>query len=207
MRPSAIFLPLLALLALAGPAQAKARPHRAAAATCAARGSTTVALDPQARVYVRSQRGDADQHELIGCLLASGRSVRLNGWFDCGCSRGDESGPQLWLRGTVVAINRFSCPPDPLLGGCVGGARTFDLRTRRTLREASTGTAISALAIGPRGAFAYVSSGGAVVKSDASGEDVVLDPGPGIDLGSLAVGGAWVYWVRDGAPHGAQLTP
>lgn len=198
---------LLALSALVGPAQAKARHRVAAAQPCAAKRSTTVALNPQARLYVRSQRGDPDQHELVGCLLRSGRTLQLDSWFSCGCSRGDESAPQVWLRGTVVAINRYGCPPDPTLGDCVGRAHTVDLRTRRTLREANTGTSVAALVLGPRGAFAYVSNGGAVVKSDASDADAVLDPGPGIDPASLALGGTWLYWTRDGAPHSARLSP
>lgn len=205
MRPLLLLVSLAALLACAGSAQA-ARSSPRQVPTCAAKGSATVALNPQARVYERAQRGDADQHLLIGCLLRSGRSVQLDSWFSCGCSRGDETGPQVWLRGTVVALNRFSCPPDPLLGGCAGGAHTFDLRTRRTLRRANTGTAVSALVLGPAGSFAYVSSGGAVAKSDAVGEGV-LDAGPGVDPSSLAIAGARVYWTRGSTPQSALLTP
>jgi hypothetical protein len=193
-------------LVLAPSAGARKLKPRPVSAHCVVKRSRTVALDPQARVYVRSQRGDADQHSLVGCLLHSGRAIELESWFSCGCSRGDESAPQVWLRETVVAVNRYSCPPDPTLGDCVGTARTFDLRTRRTLRQANTGTAVQTLAIGPRGAFAYVSSSGAVMKADAEGT-IMLDGGPGVDAGSLALGGSWVYWTRDGAPHAARLTP
>jgi hypothetical protein len=206
MRPLLLLVSLSVLFACVGSAQAAGpRSHRTPV-TCAAKASRTVALNPQARVYVRSQRGDADQHLLIGCLLRSGRTTELDSWFSCGCSRGDETGPQVWLRGTVVALNRFSCPPDPLLGGCVGGAHTFDLRTLRTLRRANTGTAVSALVLGPGGAFAYVSSGGAVSKSDAGGEGV-LDAGPGVDPTSLAIAGARVYWTRGGVAQSALLAP
>jgi hypothetical protein len=205
MRYLSLLVSVSILLAGAGSANAaRARPHRASA-PCAVKGSTTVALNPQARIYTRSQRGDEDQHLLVGCLLRSGRTTQLDSWFSCGCSRGDDAEPQLWLSGTVVAINRFSCPPDPLLG-CVGGAHTLDLRTRRTLRRANTGTAVSALAIGPRGSFAYISSGGAVAKSDAAGEGV-FDAAPGIDPSSLAIAGARVYWTRGGAAQSALLTP
>lgn len=44
------------------------------------------------------------------------------------------------------------------------------------------------------------------MKSDATGETVVLDSGPGIELGSLAVVGTRVYWMRAGAPQTAVLT-
>jgi hypothetical protein len=208
MRPT--FLLLSACCALLVPAAsasaAKTQPHRAPA-PCAAKGSVTVALNPQARVYVRSERGDEDQHVLVGCLLRSGQSVELASWFSCGCSRGDESAPQVWLRARIVAINRYSCPPDPLLGGCVGSARTVSLRTGETLRRASTGTAVAALVQGPRGAFAYISSGGAVVKSDETGETVVLDAGAAVDVDSLAVVGARVYWLRGSAAQTAVLMP
>jgi hypothetical protein len=185
---------------------ARSRSHRAPAA-CAAKSSVTVALNPLARVYVRSERGDADQHVLVGCLLHSGQRVELDGWFSCGCSRGDELEPQVWLRGRIVAVNRYGCPPDPLLGGCVGSARSVSLRTGETLRRASTGTAVAALVQGPRGAFAYISGGGAVVKSDDTGETLVLDAGVGVDPGSLAIVGARVYWLSGGVPQTALLTP
>jgi hypothetical protein len=207
MRTLLLLLTTSVLLACAGPAQAAKPKPRPVPAPCAVRGSTTVALNPQARVYVRSQRGDADEHLLIGCLLRSGQQVQLDSWTSCGCSRGDESAPQVWLRARIVALNRWSCPPDPLLGGCAGAARTVSLRTGETLRRANSGTSLSALVQGPRGAFAYVSSGGAVVKSDATGETVVLDAAAGIDPASLAVAGARVYWLRAGAPQSALLSP
>jgi hypothetical protein len=204
-------LPLLiaaaALLTGAGSAQAaKASPHRPLA-PCAVRGSVAVAQNEQARVYVRSERGDADQHLLVGCLLRSGQRVVLDSWFSCDCSRGDEAEPQVWLRARIVAVNRYSCPPDPTLGPCMGSARTVSLRTGETLRRASTGTFLEALVQGPRGAFAYVSSGGGVLKSDATGETVVVVTGPGIDPDSLAIAGARLFWLRDGAPQTAVLTP
>lgn len=193
------------LVGAAGAPAATARPRRAP--SCAVKGSVTVALNPLARVYVRAERGDSDQHVLVGCLLRSGQRVRLESWFSSGLSRGDEAAPQVWLRERIVAVNRYSCPPDPSLGDCGGSARTVSLRTGETLRRASTGSSVAALVLGPRGAFAYVSSGGAVVKSDAAGETVVLDAGPGAEPGSLAIAGARVYWLRAGAPQTALLAP
>ncbi|MGN6188385.1 MAG: hypothetical protein ACTHOE_05765 [Conexibacter sp.] len=205
------FLLLCACCALLVPAvsasAARSRPHRAPAAPCAAKGSKTVALNPLARVYVRSERGDADQHLLIGCLLRSGQTVQLASWFSCDCSRGDEPSPQVWLRERIVAVNRWSCPPDPALGDCVGSARTVSLRTGETLHSASTGTSVAALVQGPRGSFAYVSSGGAVLKVDADGEGVLLDPGPGVAADSLAAAGAHVYWMHGAIPFAASLRP
>lgn len=203
------FLLLTACCALLVPAAsgvaARSRSGRASA-PCAVKGSGTVAQNAQARVYVRTRRGDDARHMLVGCLLRSDRRVLLDEWFSCDCSRGDELEPQVWLRGGVVAVNRHGCPPDPILGGCAGRARTVSLRTGETLREADTGAAVAALVLGPRGAFAYVSGDGAVVKSDATGETVVLDSGP-LDAASLAVVGARLYWLRGGQARTALLSP
>jgi len=201
----AILLLVLALAAAPASAQvqAQARPATAGATACAAGGSVTVARGVQARVYVRAQRGDGDRHELVGCLLGSGRKLLLDSWFSCGCSRGDESAPQVWLRGTVVAINRYGCPPGPELGPCVGRVRSVALRSGRTLREVETGGLIGQLVLGERGAFA-LSVDGAVRKADADGV-ATLDRGPGVEDGSLALAGPLLYWTRDGAPHSARL--
>ncbi len=188
---------LVALLAVTGPAPGA----QAASKPCAARRSTTVARNAQVRVYERG----SDDHVLVGCLLSSGRRLTLDSWFSCGCSRGDESAPQAWLRGTVVAVNRYSCDPIDPLGGCSGSARTVDVRTRRTLRSASTGGSVGELLIGPHGAIALVAGRG-LVAADADGERV-LDPGPGIAHGSLAFAGPLLYWTSGGAPRSAQLRP
>ncbi len=197
-----------ALLASAASASAATSRARSKPAPCSAKGSTTVALNPLARVYARSQRGDADQHVLVGCLLRSGQRVVLDSWFSCDCSRGDELAPQIWLRERIVVVNRYGCSPDPLSAAdCSGSARSVSLRTGETLHRANTGSSVAALVQGPRGSFAYVSSGGAVVKSDATGETVVLDAGPGVDATSLAVAGARIYWLRAGVPQSALLSP
>ena len=204
------FLLLISCCAMLVPAASasagSARPHRAPA-PCAVKGSVTVAQNEQARVYVRTRRDDDAQHVLVGCLLRSGQRVVLDSWFSCDCSRGDELQPQVWLRARIVAVNRYGCPPDSILGGCTGSARTVSLRTGETLRRAVTGSSVVALVQGPRGSFAYVSSGGGVVKSDATGETLVLDAGPGIVAGSLAAVGARVYWLHGGAPQTALLSP
>lgn len=193
---------LAAVLGLgAGSAHAAPAAHK----PCAVRGSTTVERNAQVRVFTRSAREDESDHRLVGCLLASGRRLLLDSWFSCDCSRGDENEPQTWLRGTVVAVNRYGCSPDPSFPACSGGARTVDLRTRRTLRRASTGGYVSELAIGPAGTIAVVTGRG-LVTSDAAGE-VVLDAGPGIQPGSLAFAGPLLYWTSGGAPRSALLTP
>lgn len=203
-RVSLTILSALLLALTAAPAQARRADAPPPAKPCAAKGSTTYARTAQARVYARTT-AESDDHVLVGCLLGSGRRVTLDSWFSCGCSRGDEFEPQVWARGTVIAINRYSCPPDPLLGLCNGRAHTVELRTGRTLREATTGGAIGQLVIGPRGSFAVIAARG-VLKSDADGE-AVLDPEPGVEPGSLALAGSLLYWTRDGVPRSVRLRP
>ena len=195
------------LLSAVSASAARSRPHRTPA-PCAVKGSITVAQNEQARVYVRSRRGDEDQHVLVGCLLRSGQQVVLDSWFSCDCSRGDELEPQVWLRARIVAVNRYGCSPDPTAPfDCSGRARTVSLRTGETLRRASTGAAVAALVQGPRGSFAYVSGRGAVLKSDADGEGVLLDPGPGVVADSLAAADVHIYWMHGAIPFAASLRP
>jgi len=194
-----VLLALLATLLLSA-GSAQAHPPRAKA--CAARGSTTVARSVQARVYVRDA-SESDDHVLVGCLFGSGRRITLETWFSCDCSRGDENDPQVWLRGAVVAVNRYGCSPAPEPDPCYGRAHTVGLRSGRTLRELQTGGRVTELVIGGRGSFAVL-IGSAVVKADADGE-AVLDPGPGVEAGSLALAGARLYWTRDDAPRSARL--
>ncbi len=206
MRARGGILPALAaLLVAAGPAQAASHAATAARATpkpCAVRGSTTVARNAQVRVYARTAR-ESDDHTLVGCLLGSGRRLALDAWFSCGCSRGDESEPQVWLRDTVVAVNRSSCAPDPFAGGCAGSVRTVDRRTRRTLRRANTGGPVGELAIGPSGLIAVVTARG-LVASDAEGERV-LDPAT--QVAALAFAGGLLYWTSGDQPRSALLRP
>ena len=39
----------------------------------------------------------------------------------------------------------------------------------------------------------------------AGREERVVDAGPGVEPGSLALAGARLYWTRDGLPQSAQL--
>jgi hypothetical protein len=76
----------------------------------------------------------------------------------------------------------------------------------QTLRRANSGSSVSALVLGPGGAFAYVSSGGGRVEVRRARRGRARRD-PGIDPDSLAIAGAHVYWMRAAAPQSALLTP
>lgn len=163
---------------------------------CVARGANTVAKSLQARIYERG----GDEHELIGCHRTTGRRTVLARWFSCECSIADEPAPQVWLAGRHVAVNRYFCPPDA--SPCSGSLGVFDLRTGRVRHSAETGALID-LVIKLNGSVGFV-LGPRVIRIDSRGS-AVLDEGPGIDGGSLAVNRTRLYWLHDNLPRTASL--
>ena len=183
------------VLCLLLPASAAAAPP--AAAPCAAKAAaTTWAKSLQARVYVRG----GDNEVLVGCNRLSGRRTVLARWFSCECSIADEPDPQVWLAGRHVAVNQYFCPPDA--SPCRGTLRVFDLRSGRALYGAVTGALID-LVIKPNGSIGYL-LGRQLYRIDSRGP-TLLDEGPGIDGGSLAVNRTRLYWLHDNVPRTASL--
>jgi hypothetical protein len=183
------------VLCLLLPASAAAAPP--AAGPCAAKtAATTWAKSLQARVYV----GGGDNEVLVGCNRLSGRRTVLARWFSCECSIADEPDPQVWLAGRHVAVNQYFCPPDA--SPCRGSLRVFDLRTGRGTYGAVTGALID-LVIKPNGSIGYL-LGRQLYRIDSRGS-ALLDEGPGIDGGSLAVNRTRLYWLRDNLPRTASL--
>jgi hypothetical protein len=193
-RPLVLVLCALAAGVLA-PAAAAAKP---ASKRCAARNTTAVARSLAARVFERGQ----DDHVLVGCNRANGRRTVLASWFSCDCSIADESAPQVWLAGRHVAVNEYSCSPIDPMAPCTGAMRVFDLRTGRVRHSAETGGFID-LVLKPNGSVAYV-LGQRLFRIDSRGS-ALLDEGPGIDSGSLAVNRTRVYWLHDNMPRTASL--
>jgi hypothetical protein len=193
LSPTVVLVLCLFASAALAPAAAAAKP---AAKPCVARGSTTVAKSLQARVYERG----GDEHELVGCNRLSGRRTVIARWSDCECSIADEPAPQVWLAGRHVAVNSYFCPPDQ--SPCSGGMAVVDLRTGRVRHRAKTG-ALIALVIKPNGSVAYV-LGPQVIRIAPRGS-ALLDEGPGIDDGSLAVNRTRLYWLRNNQPQTASL--
>jgi hypothetical protein len=183
------------VLCLLLPASAAAAPP--AAEPCAAKtAATTWAKSLQARVYVRG----GDNEVLVGCNRLSGRRTVLARWFSCECSIADEPDPQVWLAGRHVAVNQYFCPPDA--SPCRGSLRVFDLRTGRGTYGAVTGALVD-LVIKPNGSIGYL-LGRQLYRIDSRGS-ALLDEGPGIDGGSLAVNRTRLYWLHDNLPRTASL--
>ncbi len=185
-------LALAALLAVAAPASAATKRERER--ICAKRG-VTAAKSPSARVFEVDRDGD---HTLYGCLRAGGRLRVLATWFSCGCSVGDENAPDAALHaGVFVALTHFpSCGPFP----CESGP-SYSLRNLRSGRAVSPQGTVSQVVAG-RGFYAY--EDGRVVRV-RGGTEEVLDAGPGIEPGSLAIAGRRLYWTRDGQPLSSAL--
>jgi hypothetical protein len=186
------FAPLVLCLLLPASAAAAVPAER----PCVASRSTTVVKSLQARVYVRG----GDNEVLVGCNRLSGRRTVLARWFSCECSIADEPDPQVWLAGRHVAVNQYFCPPDA--SPCSGSMRVFDLRSGRALYGVITGALID-LVIKPNGSIGYL-LGQQLYRYDSRGPQL-LDEGPGIDGGSLAVNRTRLYWLHDNAPRTAPL--
>ena len=186
-------LALAALLAAAAAQPAGAAGKRERERICAQRGATAAA-SPAARVFEVDRGGD---HTLYGCLRAGGRLQKLAAWFSCECSVGDEIAPGVeLLAGRFVALTHYpSCGPFP----CETGP-SYTLRNLRSRRTVLPQGPVSQVVAG-QGFYAY--EDGRVVLVRGASERVV-DAGPGVEPGSLAIAGTRLYWTRDGLPQSAQ---
>jgi hypothetical protein len=195
MRRAVIGVAIL-LLGLAAAPQAVAATKQERQRICAKRGFT-VASSKTARVFEVDRQGN---RSLFGCLRSTGRLQLLSRWFSCDCSIGDDPAPVATLHARrFVELTEFeSCGPVPE-PGCGGSETTLrDLRTRRD--HAAAGPIAQVVARGATFAFAD----GRVVLVEGGSERVV-DPGPGIEDGSLALSRTRLYWTRDGLPFSAPL--
>jgi hypothetical protein len=186
-------LPVLLLLSLALPAVAAADTKAERRKICAKRGAT-VASSGSARVFEVDREGD---RSLYGCLRGTGRLQLLASWFSCECSVGDDPAPSAELHaGRFVAISQPpSCGPFPC-----ETPTTYTLRNLRSGREVHPLGPVSQVEAG-EGFYAF--SDGRVVLV-RGGRERVVDAGPGIEPGSLAIAGRRLYWMRDGVPRTAQ---
>jgi hypothetical protein len=186
---------LLILAASAQPAAAATKKERQR--TCAKRGFT-VASSKAARVFEVDREGD---HSMYGCMRSNGRLQLLSSWFSCDCSVGDEIAPDVELHaGRFAEVTEYaSCGPFPE-PNCGGSSATLrDLRTRRD--HPVQDEVAQVLARGRT--FAYADGRVVLVERRTAR---VVDPGPGIEDGSLAFSRTRLYWMRDGQPNSAPLS-
>ena len=200
-------------LPLAGattPAAAGSSPSR-----CASAGSKTVAVTTQARVY--SKRG-----VIYGCAYRSGKALRLGRDVSrrCPALEGCQGLTRVAVSGRRVAYDSFASDRD--------GARTAIivvdlLRRRPAVRWVSpeptpqqpVRTKVSDLAVTGTGRLAWIATstnrGGepgtlSEVYLDRGTGETVVDSGPAIEAGSLAVASNLrVFWINAGQPKTATL--
>jgi hypothetical protein len=192
------FTCLLFLLVAAWAQPAAAATKKERQRICAKRGFT-VDSSKLARVFTVDHQGD---QSMFGCMRSNGRLQLLSNWFSCDCSVGDDPTPDAELHaGRFVEVEEFaSCGPvpDPSCGGS-----TISLRDLRNRRNFAVDDDVSQVVV--RGRFVAYADG-RVMLADGDKEETVLDPGPGIEDGSLAFSSTRLYWVRDGLPQTASLS-
>jgi hypothetical protein len=221
MRRFAPIVPVLALLWLT--ASAGAARHPAQAVSCAVRPSRVIVADAQAEVY---RVPDGLGHLVVYACAYGHRLSRLGFSPDCGASSSGCAGVEHpVLTGPVVAYESFSIIEQRFPPG--EGKRTFlvvvrDLRSGRVLRQVPTGSStkparvgigpVSALVLKSDGAVGWIAANEAGASSgkyevhaaDATGARL-LASGPGIEPGSLALGGSTLFWARSGQAASSLL--
>jgi hypothetical protein len=192
-----------------GTAAAAAHRHR-----CAMRGSKTLKDDGRTRVFVRRYKYEDDA--FYTCLYRIGRRHRLDEnceWFS-----------RFRLRTPYVTSACYDSG-----SGFVGWDLLLqDVRTGRTVPLGEFGDSpygygddFTGLELSHSGTVAWIrrsygstDTGPYVHRSVETrgarwGDTKVLDPGPGVDGGSLAMTrkGRRIYWTAGGVPRTARLRP
>jgi hypothetical protein len=191
-------LPLAGVLAilLALPASAIAVNHK----RCWAPGTSTVAATKDVRVYYR---GELENHARYACATRTGRRWRLGVYTTASYGPGVIN---VQIGGRFVGFEYVSCSDS-----CENAdVRVFDTRTGRLHRSPKVRAGfdgISGLVVLKTGRLAYIARyypAQLEVHLFDGSADRVIDSGPGIAGGSLAVAGTTLYWIRDGAPQAFQ---
>lgn len=194
---------LLTAAVLPQPVAAAAKKH----GKCALRGSKTLAADAGGRVFARS---DAyEQQYVYACLYRSGRRFPI----------GDNPHDDLVSIDLVALASPFVAYGETWRSsqGSYETLERLDLRSGRILALTQSTTeggdgGIDQVVATHRGAVAWIglsSDAGDVLKvekRDSSGH-AILDPGPGVEAGSLAVtrSGRRLYWSNGGQARSAPL--
>ena len=214
MTRAGILVLLAAILAAAPPAALAKKRHRPA--RCSLSGSKTLLQTKDARVFYRTdvKRGTTTEY---ACMFARNKRFPLaSGDSEAGGS-GDTASLET-LSGSWVAFARGhfddSTRYDPTFQGFPESAVGINLSTGAQLAfPAVTGSpassTVSDLVLGKNGSFAWIGSGGGRTEvhrlKAGEGTDTVLDPGPAIQAGSLALGGGTLYWMKGGSVFTAPL--
>ena len=189
----------LALVVAAPADAAKRRP-------CAIRGSETVEVTDRARLYVVRRPGVSAYY---ACLYRSERRIRL-------VAEEGHSAAHLRVSGRFLV---YLVVQDTSKVG-THELKRLDLRSGGRVTVAGFGhtqegiDALEDLVLTRRGAVAWIRNvwyGGEPprrsVGSYRANRHTVLDPGPNVDAGSVAVtaSGGRLYWTNGGEPRSARL--
>jgi hypothetical protein len=171
---------------------------RSRASECS--GGRTLARTVGVRVFTKHvNRSDP----VFVCARESRRSLRI-GDRDPDTPAAVDS---FVIAGTMVGFHRYACDRGGL---CRMHVVVVNARKRTTVhRSAAMEGFLRSLVLAPSGSVAWIRASGladqlSVGVIDASGERLI-DQGPDIDPGSLALGTGHLYWLDGGQPQAAQL--
>jgi hypothetical protein len=184
-----VFVGTLLVVVASAPPAAAATPR----ATCEFRGLRTVAANQEA-VLLKARWGYA------GCLRSSGRRVLLAEF------EGDRPPDVGVLSGHFAASNGRSC--DRYYDTCSGILEVRNLRTRHSVALLTGITTVTDIVLRSNGSAAAIATDAAgtpqVWAIDRLGKRV-LDSGPEVQPGTLALAGGKIYWMRGQTPLAADL--
>ena len=205
----------LALVLVTVPAgEAKQRRHKQAA--CSLSGSKTVMATAEARLFTKVDRRRGTLSE-YACLYSRNRRFLLSVGDMAPGGSGDTTGLPA-LAGPYVAyvLGHFDDSEryNPEFKGFPNQVVAINLSTAAELRfPAAAGSSpaakVSDLVLSASGSFAWIGSGSAgneVHRLDVGdAADTVVDSGPAVQPGSLALAGSTVYWTTATGPASAPI--
>ena len=184
------------LVAARGPIAA----GRAASKRACATGGTTLDANRYARHF---RRGDRFINAVYACLR-DGRRRLIGEQTDL------TAGTSIYrLSGRFVAHDTFFCP-DP--ERCAAVLEVEDVSTGKVVRattDTEPGSPVGDLVVTSAGQAAWTRATATtrqLLCFDAAGHRTVIDEGPDIRFGSVALTGTALYWTHGDQPRTAQLT-
>jgi hypothetical protein len=194
----------------------EAKKHRAKQAPCSLSGSKTVIATEHARIFTK-----ADAHgetlSVYACLDSRNRRFLLSVGDTAPGGSGDTTGrPALAGAYVAYALGHFddSQRYNSDFKGFADQVVAINLSTAAELRfPAAAGNSPSAhvsdLVLSKSGSFAWIGSGTAsneVHRFDVGDTaDTVIDSGPNLQAGSLALAGSTIYWTKANKPASAPI--
>jgi hypothetical protein len=207
----------LALALVSAPVgEARKHGHRPKQAPCSLAGSKTVIATVGARLFTKTD-SSRDTLSAYACLYSRNRRFLLSVGDRDPVGSGDTTGrPALAGRYVAYVLGHFDGSEryNPSFRGFPDQVVAINLSTAAEQRfPAVTGDSPSAkvtdLALSKSGSFAWIGSGpvgNEVHRLDVGdAADTVVDSGPDIQPGSLALASSTIYWTKAGNPASAPI--